>query len=60
MRSSSILAASMLIPLLNYTDCLNNDVCLHVTSYSVSGLLVIGVILSMTLNPKQLVTEEEN
>ena len=54
-KSSSILAASILIPVMTYYDCSDPTICGQTIAYTVSGLLILGAILAATLNPKPII-----
>lgn len=60
-KSSAILAASILIPVINIPGCQDDSgICSQSITYTLSALMGIGVLLSSILNPRPLVKEHED
>ena len=59
-RSAVLLAACIIIPVALSGNCFNQDDCADAFSYVTSGLLVVGFLASLMLNPKPLVEEEKD
>ena len=61
LRTATVVAATLvLVPLSFYRHCFDNENCELVMTYCLSGLLFLGSLLALFLNPKPLVQEEKN